>query len=690
MKKNSQLKKEQASGWRWTGMIWIVLLLGAVMIGGKYYLSGRQDAATVPEDAVNVAVSSGVPVLSTSNTIIDQGLAITFSINPLAGQPDLSELSFALTDPSNGQPVELSTSPLVWIGSQQANIVNSQGREILSCQDKIKLYLQGTLDYKPEIDLNSYLLLTLNNDPSISVIDPLGGVTGISQLFEMVELKSPGEDWVMSGDGKYLFVTLPKADQVAVVDTENFSVVKYIDSGKTPTRIAIQPDGRYIWVTNDTSSFRTAGVTVIDTKSLTITAAMPIGTGQHALTFSGEVLNLHPHEDQTATAIPEKTSFVFISNQAGTISVLDTNTLDFVASVDLGSTLAGLDYSSANNIVHVTMPDTNEIKLIDASTHEINGKIDLLTSGFDAIRFSPDGRWGFVFGAAASQVKIIDALTNQIIHSIETIAPDKVSFTGGYAYIHSAKKPDVILVDLSRIAQPGVLTTVNVIGGQTAPDQADATLAVADAIVPVHEHGGHVLITNPGDQSIYYYMEGMNAPMGSFQTYSRTPRAVQVVDRSIQLTAPGVYKATVKIPRADTYEAAIMVDTPDIQRCFSFSTAEEEDSPKNEQAKNTQPALEFLTNERVAKKGVPLILKFKVSDAQSGTPLADLSDLYVLVAAVSGQRSDRFKPNSTGQGIYEVNLTFAEKGIYKIYIAIPSLKINADDLPFFTIQVIDS
>ena len=39
---------------------------------------------------------------------------------------------------------------------------------------------------------------------------------------------------------------------------------------------------------------------------------------------------------------------------------------------------------------------------------------------------------------------------------------------------------------------------------------------------------------------IYYYSEGMAAPMGNFQNYRRVPRAVKVVDRSLREEARGL------------------------------------------------------------------------------------------------------------------------------------------------------
>ena len=50
-----------------------------------------------------------------------------------------------------------------------------------------------------------------------------------------------------------------------------------------------------------------------------------------------------------------------------------------------------------------------------------------------------------------------------------------------------------------------------------------------------------MLVANPADKMIYYYTEGMAAPMGSFQNYKRDPRALLVLDNSLRETERGVY-----------------------------------------------------------------------------------------------------------------------------------------------------
>ncbi len=64
-----------------------------------------------------------------------------------------------------------------------------------------------------------------------------------------------GEDWVGSADRMRLYVTMPRAGRVAVVDTDSFKIVANVEAGSYPVRVALQPDRRYVRVGNGAPPF---------------------------------------------------------------------------------------------------------------------------------------------------------------------------------------------------------------------------------------------------------------------------------------------------------------------------------------------------------------------------------------------------------------------------------------------------
>src|SRR5215203_1034242 len=212
-----------------------------------------------------------------------EGIEVEFTIEPLAEPGKPSELMeakeatvrFTIKDKATRTPLS-GVKPSVWL-TQRGEIETDEKQ----CREKVQSFLQGSLRSRPDVDLNTYFLLALNDEANISVIDPLLGF-GSSKLLTLVMLKSPGEDWAQKNSDEKLFVSMPLVNQVAAVDTSTWKVVANIDAGKKPTRVRLQPDERYLWVGND------GGVTVIDTTTLKVVGQVATGNGNHELEFSSD------------------------------------------------------------------------------------------------------------------------------------------------------------------------------------------------------------------------------------------------------------------------------------------------------------------------------------------------------------------------------------------------------------------
>ena len=219
--------------------------------------------------------------------IVEQGIAIEFTADPLVHKAtsiraaEDVNVTFKVTDTTTGTPVK-GLGLAAWISMREG----TKPTEPTQCRDKIQSYLTGSMRARPEVDLNSYYVLALNKSADISVIDPLLGFGG-SKLLTLVMMKSQGEDWLLSGDGELLFVTLPAVNQVAVITTRSWKVLDYIDAGTSPTKLTAQPDQHYVWVTNEGNE-KEGGVTVIDPTTLKVAAKIPTGVGEHDIIISSD------------------------------------------------------------------------------------------------------------------------------------------------------------------------------------------------------------------------------------------------------------------------------------------------------------------------------------------------------------------------------------------------------------------
>lgn len=597
--------------------------------------------------------------------IVSEGIAVEFAITPLRPEkggatalPEGTEASirFKITDSNSGQPVT-NIRPAAWIDfREEATVPDAR-----QCRERIQSFLQASLTERPDIDLNAYLILALNHEPNISVIDPISSFGG-SKLYTLIPLNSPGEDWVMTGDKQRLFVTMPLAGQVAVVETAGWKVVSNLDAGAKPTRIRLQRDEKYLWVGNETDD---GGVTVIDWATGKRVAHFKTAPGHHDI------------------ALTDDDRYAFVTNrQTGVLSIIDVPGLALIKEVEVGSKPSALAYSSLSKAVYVTGESDGTIVAVGGPRHEVLTRIKV-TPGISAIRFLPGGRYGFVLNRQSNVVHIFDSSTNRLLHNVPVGPdPDQIIFTGGVAYVRARGNEFVSLINLASIGKQEIEVSVNRFpAGQKAP-QASPYTSTADAMI-VTPDGGAVLVANPADKMIYYYMEGMAAPMGNFQNYRRDPRALLVWSRSLRETSPGTYTTTVKLKGKGNYDVPFLLDSPRLVHCFNFTVSA---NPAYRSKPTVPIKIEPQIQEQAAYTGEKYQLRFKVKDAQTNQPRSDVKDIGVLTFLAPGIWQQRDVARPLGNGLYEINFVPPQVGVYYIYFNSRSLGVEFNQLPKLTIQ----
>ena len=611
--------------------------------------------------------SAQEPVKKTTQTqkIVEQGIAIEFTAEPLVQNVNSIRAAedvnvrFKVTDTTTGTPVKgLGLS--AWISTREGD----KTTELAQCREKIQSYITGSMRARPDVDLNSYYILALNKSPDISVIDPLLGFGG-SKLLTLVMLKSPGEDWLLTRDGELLFVTLPAINQVAVITTRSWKVIDYIDAGTTPTRITMQPDQHYIWIANDGNE-KDGGVTVIDPTTLKVAAKIPTGAGGHDIVLSSD------------------SSFAFVSNrESETISVIDVQKLAKLNDVKVGPGPASMALSELSKAIYVASESDGTITVIDEQNQKVIARMKT-KPGARSVKFAPGGRYGFVLNTKESTLNIFDAASNRMLHEVKVgKAPDQIMFSDTFAFVRSLDTELVSMLRLATIDKEVDITDFP--GGQVAPGKGSDPVH-ADSIVLAPE-GNAVILANPVDKSLYYYTEGMAAPMGNFQNYRREPLAVIVVDRSLREIKPGVYSTTIKLPVSGHYDVAFTNDSPRVSHCFDLSA---DVNPSLKEQKSVALRIEHQLKEMTMPVGKDYTFRFKATDTTTGNPKSDLKDLRVLTFMSAGGWQRRDFATSVGNGMYEIKINVPQSGVYMIFFESASMGVRYRDLPYLMLHAVDS
>ena len=592
-----------------------------------------------------------------------EGIAVELSVEPLdpksgheLREAESVRFRFAISDTTTGEPLS-ALNPAAWM----ALLDEGEIPDPRQCVDRIEEFVGGSILDQPELDLNVYYVLALNDDATITVVDPLFGFGG-TKLLALFNLPSPGEDWVLSPDQSRLFVSLPESDQIAVGETAGWQLEGSIELPR-PRRLALQPDGAFLW------ALTADAVAVISLRDLSVTARIATPARPDDLAFSDDgQLAFVTHRD------------------AGKVSVIDARDLRRRHVVETGPTPVSIAYSPLAGTVWVSHESDGTIVSLDGETGEIVGRIEA-EPGLGQIRFAPGGRLGFAVNPRADTVSVIDSASGRIVQTGDMKrGPVEVTFTQELAYVRHLGSEIVLMIPLSEVGQEGgVVPVVDFTGGQQ-PFERGRRPSLANAIVRA-PGATAVLVANPADRMIYYYKEGMAAPMGGFRNYDREPRAVLVVDRSLQERRQnGVYETAAKLRRPGRYAVAFYLDTPRITHCFEAEVVADPELERR-RAELAPPRVESRVASSTVRVGEPVPVRFRITDPQTGEPELGLADVQIRTYRSDSWHRQQWA-REVGDGTYEASFVLPSAGVYWVVVECLSKRLPFHVSPPLVLQAV--
>ena len=572
------------------------------------------------------------------------------------------DVEFRITDAQTGTPVK-GIYPAVWLDIakpwDQPDLEST-----VSCKDRVQLYMQGLVGIRPLVDLNSYFVLVMNQDNTISIIDPIIGVGGITKLYASINLLAAGAEWAKTLDEKFMFVSMPSKDKVAQVDLTTFKVTTNIDAGENPVRIALQPDEKYLWVANNHRDASKSGVSVIDVAKQKKIGFIATGTGHHELEFS------------------HNSRFAYVSNRdEGSIVVIDIASLETIKTIVVGKQVIGIAYSAKSESLYASDGESGLISVIDMNTHSVKKRIDVKV-GVGPVGVSQDGRWLIAANSHEDEVYAVDVATNEVAHTLAVgRKPYQIAFSRAFVYIRTMGSERVNLIELNHLNSLEKVPVASFQAGPNAPGKT-RNLGLASAISEAPGEAA-VLVVSPSDNTVYYYMEGMNAPMGNFRNYGHRPRAVQVADRTLREEKGGIYHAKVRIPAAGTYDVAFLMESPSLIHCFSMNA--ERDPALH---RKVVAGIEFIGNRQKVNIDDEVTVKFRLTDPQTGKHKPNLKDVRVRYYRAPAFDRKEEEAIEVGDGVYKLDTKLSKAGVYYFFVSSKTSNLEyGGDMPFLSMQV---
>ena len=586
--------------------------------------------------------------MALSQKATNGGVTLELSVNrtdgaatPVTAGDDVA-VSLRVSDSASGAPLA-GVRPSVWM-TRRTGKPEVDGRP---CAAKIAGIASGSLFATADVDLNVYHVLVLNTDNTITIVDPRFEFGG-SHLLAMVELPERGEDWLLSADQSRLFVSMPKANRIAVVDTARWKLLRQIDAGANPTDLEWQADGKYLWVATD------AGVTAIDAATMEVAKKIDTGRGPHRIVSTAD------------------SRFLLVTNGGeGTVSIVTIAALARTADIAAGKQPVAIAWSPRSELAYAAGAD-GLILFIDPRRGRAVAKVET-HPGIHDIRMSRDGKWGFILNREKRLVQILDAATNRVVQAgIVDGTPEQVNFTDTLAYITQESKDDVLMATLASLGQRGApLSFADFTGGDHPPGQLPRSALAAGISAAVGESA--VLVANPSDGEIYYYKEGMAAPMGHFSNYGHRPAAVMSLDRSMREEKPGSFRTQTRIARGGEYDVEVVLDAPRAVSCFQLSVAV--DPARERERRFGRVAVLPVDAPAILPVAKESALRFRIVDVRSNQERRGVDDVDALVVENPGGWRARQRAVPRADGTYELTVTPPSAGVYFVYVESPSLAL---------------
>jgi hypothetical protein len=554
---------------------------------------------------------------------------------------------FSVRDKVSAAPLE-GRHPEAWLDPRTPD----ETQHPVSCRERVRSLLGSGFLPRPTIDLNTYYVLVMNNDASITVMDPQFG-SGDAQTVATIPLKAPAAGWAFSADGKLLFASMPETGELAVIDASNWRVRRDIEIGAHAGRVALQPDGHYLWVAYDD------GIAAVDVDKLNVAAKIPTGAGPHDI------------------ALDAKGRFAFVTNRAaGSVSVIDIRRLAVVHTLHTGSP-ESVASSSMSGMAYVTDAESGAIAIIDPEKESVAGSISA-EAGLGPIGFEKEGRFAVVLNPDRKLVHVLDASVNRLVQTGATPGhPDQVAFSNTVAYLRQRDGESVLMVPLEGLGAEGKPLPVADFPAGQHPLGENGAVNFGASIVQVPGENA-AIVANAVDRSIYYYMEGMAAPIGYFSTRAREPLAVLVLDKGLKEVAKGVYQTTAHLKGPGAYEVAFLMDSPQAIKCWELTV---EPDPSAAKSPSATLELQSMVDESAIRPGAAFNLRFRIIDAGGKTPRGGAKDVSVRIFRAPGVWHRRMVALPGEDGSYGATLTLPEAGVYYVNAESPSLGLSLTSEP---------
>jgi DNA-binding beta-propeller fold protein YncE len=523
-----------------------------------------------------------------------------------------------------------------------------------SCKNAVKNYLNSGPNASRDIDLNSYSFITLNQDNSVSIIDPRLNLA-TANLLALKKLDSKIVDWYLDSAAGEIFLLLADTNKISIISALSGALIADITLPALPQQMVVAAQQNLLWVAGRKA------LMVIDSRTYKLLKTIPLSAGKVYVAISQANGQL----------------WVYVQD-SGELIAVDLVTLEIKWRRPLPKKLSSLVYSKhADRLYFGSKKKPTIISLYPGSDTEI-ARTKLISMP-EKLEISPDGQWLFALDFDQRQLAIIDTANNQPKHYLLFKHNfDQLALSDQFAYLRHNTSPNISLIRLGSINRTKSPALIEVPFGTTPPGKQRSNFSAIEVL----PEGGAVLVSNSADKTLYLYMEdGMLAPANAFKVYTEAPVALLVHDKSFVESKAGWYETATMVPKPGDYELVLYLDNPPVASCFPFSVATTDATFIAEPNLPIQ-AIQLITS--IFHAGTPAEVTVKLI---TQTHIGE-TDLQMLFFKPGSNWQKRLFAKANKNQEYSVLITFPESGKHMLAIQSNKLKLTYKQKQIKTIEVL--
>ncbi|MEU5696802.1 cytochrome D1 domain-containing protein [Actinosynnema sp. NPDC020468] len=306
-------------------------------------------------------------------------------------------------------------------------------------------------------------------------------------------------------DGARGYVTNVRNNTLTVIDTPTNTIDAAVPVGDGPAGVVVSPTGGVVYVSN----YRAGTVSVVDAATLTTTETIPVGPNADGVALTPDGSKLYVAHDVAGP---------------GTVSVVDTATNTEVAEIPTGNTPTAVAVTPDGKKLLVVNKFNDNVAVVDTATNAILGTIPVSFVPH-GIAISPDGARAFVTNSEGDTLSVLDVNARTSVATLPVgDRPISVALTpdGSRAYVTNFNSGTVSIVDTAALS---VVSTVPVgqnpvgIAIHAVPPAPTKTVSGTSATLQL--------------KLLYFTVKGVNATVTEEHT-GKPVAGVKVTFRSIK------------------------------------------------------------------------------------------------------------------------------------------------------------